>query len=310
MRHFLDLYDWSTDDLHGLIDLALHLKAEQKNGGNAPALRGKVLGLVFEKPSLRTRVSFEVGMQQLGGAALTLGPAEIGFGKRESVADISRVLSRYVHIVMARVFRHTDLLELAHWSGVPIINGLSDLSHPCQALADILTIHEHCGGVKGVRIVYIGDGNNVAASLAQGAASFGAHFAIASPPGYELPEEALTQADEIAQQTGGSIEAFQNPHTAVKGADVIYTDTWVSMGQESQTAQREKDLRDYQVNAALLARANPHAIVMHCLPAHRGHEITDDVADGPQSVLFDQAENRLHAQKAILMELLAPAHSI
>ncbi len=308
MRHFLDLYDWSTDELHGLLELALHLKAELKEGGNQPVLKGKVLGLIFEKPSLRTRVSFEVGMQQLGGTALTLGPAEIGFGKRESVADISRTLSRYVSVIMARVFKHTDLLELAHWAGVPVINGLSDVSHPCQAMADIMTIHERYGRVKDVRIVYIGDGNNVAASLVQGAISFGAHFAIASPPGYELPEDVLSRADERAHATGGSIEMFQNPHTAVKGADVVYTDTWVSMGQEAQTMQREKDLHDYQVNAALLARANPNAIVMHCLPAHRGQEITDDVADGPQSALFDQAENRLHAQKAVLMELLAPAH--
>ncbi len=307
MRHFLNLYDWSTDELHGVLELALRLKAEQKAGGNAPALKGKVLGLIFEKPSLRTRVSFEVGMGQLGGTSITLGPAEIGFGKRESVPDISRTLSRYVNIVMARVFRHTDLLTLAEWSGVPVINGLSDVSHPCQAMADIMTIHERYGRVKGLRIAYIGDGNNVAASLVQGAMSFGAQFAIASPPGYELSEDVLACADERARMTG-AIEMFHDPAAAIKGADVVYTDTWVSMGQESQTAQREKDLRDYQVNTALLALASPKAIVMHCLPAHRGQEITDEVADGPQSALFDQAENRLHAQKAILMELLAPAH--
>jgi ornithine carbamoyltransferase len=304
MRHFLDLTEWSTDDLRQLLDLALRLKSEWRDGGNAPVLKGKVLGLIFQKPSLRTRVSFEIGMQQLGGTSITLGPDEIGFGKRESISDIARVLSRYVNILMARVFDHDHVVELAKWSTIPIINGLSDIHHPCQALADILTIYERCGRIDGVRIVYVGDGNNVATSLLQAAAHFGAHFAIATPPGFELSEDVLDGAGKIAEKTGGSIETFHDPHTAVKGADVLYTDTWISMGQESESASRIKAMRPYQMNNDLVASAGKDVAVMHCLPAHRGQEITDEVADGPHSMIFDQAENRLHAQKAILVSLL------
>lgn len=304
MKHFLDLADWSTDDIRTLLDLAVRLKAELRNGGNEPVLKGKILGLIFQKPSLRTRVSFEVGMQQLGGTSIMLGPDEIGFGKRESVADIARVISRYLHIVMARVFDHAHLLELAQWGSIPIINGLSDKSHPVQALADILTIYERCGGLEGVRIAYVGDGNNVAASLAQAAAHFGAHIALGTPPGYELSEDALSQVGAIAERTGTKIETYHDPYAAVENADVVYTDTWVSMGQESETAARVHVMQPYQLNEKLLGHARKHAIVMHCLPAHRGQEITDAVADGPQSVIFDQAENRLHAQKAVLVTLL------
>lgn len=304
MRHFLELSDWSSEELQGLLQLAIELKAGQRNGGNPPLLKNKVLGLVFQKPSLRTRVSFEVGMWQLGGTALSLTPEEIGLGKRESIADVSRVLSRYVSGVMARVFAHGDLTELARWSGVPVINGLSDMSHPCQAMADMLTIYEHLGYTAGARVTYVGDGNNVAASLAEAAAHFGMHFRIATPPGYELSEDMLDSAARIAAQTGGSIETWHDPVAALDGADVLYTDTWVSMGQEAETAERVAAMRPYQINADLLAHAKPDIIVMHCLPAHRGQEITDEVADGPRSVIFDQAENRLHAQKAILVELL------
>jgi ornithine carbamoyltransferase len=304
MRHFLELSDWSSDELRELIELAVRLKTELRNGGNEPVLRGKVLGLIFEKPSLRTRVSFEVGMQHLGGTSLTLGPSEIGFGKRESVADISRVMARYVQCVMARVFDHRHIVELARWSDVPVINGLSDLHHPCQALADIMTIYERCGDTRGVKIAYVGDGNNVAASLLQVAAHFGSHFSIATPPGYGLSEEILTSAGEIGERTGATIQVYHDPYAAVADADVIYTDTWVSMGQEAQSVPRIHAMKPYQVNTQLVEHARKDVIVMHCLPAHRGQEITDEVADGPNSVIFDQAENRLHAQKAILMRLL------
>jgi ornithine carbamoyltransferase len=305
MKHFLDLSDWSVEELHELLDLAVRLKAEVKNGGNAPVLKGKILGMVFQKPSLRTRVSFEVGMQQLGGMALYMGPDEVGLGKRESTADIARVLSRYVHGIMARVFAHQDVVDLATWGSVPVINGLSDQQHPCQALADIMTIYEHCGRTQGVRVTYVGDGNNVAASLLQGAALFGMHFRIAAPQGYEFSEDTLSRAGDIAEKTGATIETYHDPRAAVQGAEVIYTDTWVSMGQEAETAVRIPIMRPYQVNQALVALAEPDAIVMHCLPAHRGQELTDEVADGPHSVIFDQAENRLHAQKAVLVRLLA-----
>ncbi len=304
MRHFIDLMDWSTEDLRQLLDLAVHLKMEWRSGGNQPVLKGKALAMVFQKPSLRTRVSFEIGMQQLGGSALMIGPQEIGLGKRESVADVARVLSGYVQGIMARVFDHEHVIELARWGSVPVINGLSDAQHPCQALADVLTIYERLGRISGTRVVYIGDGNNVALSLAQAAANFGAHFAVATPPGYGLAEEDMAVVGEIAERTGGSIEAYEDPYTAVKNADVVYTDTWVSMGQEAETESRLEALRPYQVNDDLLRRAGKHAIVMHCLPAHRGDEITDSVADGDQSAIFQQAENRLHAQKAVLVTLM------
>lgn len=305
MRHFIDLADWSSEDLQAMLDLALQLKEEWKQGGNAPVLKGKVLGLIFEKPSLRTRVSFEIGMQQLGGSALTLGPSEIGFGKRESVADITRVIERYMQIVMARVFDHKHLVEMTRWSSIPVINGLSDLHHPCQALADMLTIREKFGTTKGLRVCFVGDGNNVAASLMQMCAHTGANFAIATPPGYELPEESIDSAMDIAQRNGATIELYHTPEEALRGAQVVYTDTWVSMGQEAQSTPRIHAMRPYQVNDKLLQAAESDAIVMHCLPAHRGQEITDEVADGPQSVIFDQAENRMHAQKAVLVTLLA-----
>ncbi len=304
MRHFIDLADWSGDDLRQLLDLAVELKQEWRAGGNQPVLKGKALAMVFQKPSLRTRVSFEVGMQQLGGTALMIGPQEIGLGKRESIPDVARSLSCFVQGIMARVFEHEHVIELAANASVPVINGLSDMQHPCQAMADVLTIYERVGKLKGTRIVYVGDGNNVALSLAQAAANFGANFVIAAPPQYTLSEDSLTQVAEIAERNGGSVEAFESPALAVQGADVIYTDTWVSMGQESETAEREALLRPYQVNDDLMRKAGEQAIVMHCLPAHRGHEITDSVADGRQSAIFQQAENRMHIQKAILVTLL------
>jgi ornithine carbamoyltransferase len=260
--------------------------------------------MIFQKPSLRTRVSFDVAMQHLGGSAIMLGPDEIGLGKRESIADAARTLSGYVQAIMARVFAHRDVVSLANYASVPVINGLSDTHHPCQALADMLTILEHFGQIDGVQIAYVGDSNNVALSLAQAAARLGGHMRIASPPGYTLSKEMLSALDETARQHGGSLTAFHDPVEAVRGAQVVYTDTWVSMGQEAEAAVRLPIFQPYQVNQSLISHADKSAIVMHCLPAHRGQEITDDVADGAQSVIFQQAQNRLHAQKAILVTLL------
>ena len=305
MQHFIDLADWSSEDLRQILDLAVHLKMEWRSGGNQPVLKGKALAMVFQKPSLRTRVSFEVGMQQLGGLALMISPQEIGLGKRESIPDVVRSLSCFVQGIMARVFDHSHVIGLAANATVPVINGLSDAQHPCQAMADVMTIYEHFGRIAGTRVVYVGDGNNVARSLAQAAANFGAHFALATPPRYGLSEDDLSQIAEIAERTGGSVEAYEDPHTAVKNADVIYTDTWVSMGQEAETEERVAALRPYQVNDDLVRRAGKNAVVMHCLPAHRGYEITDGVADSKQSVIFQQAENRLHIQKAILVTLMS-----
>lgn len=304
-KDFITLSDYTTKELWNLIDLAVHLKFEWQSGGNRPVLSGKVLALVFEKPSLRTRVSFEVAMKQVGGDAIRLGPDEIGLGKRESIADIARVLSVYTQGIMARVFNHEYIEELAKWATVPVINGLSDDHHPCQVMGDMLTIYEHFGRLERLKIAYVGDGNNVAASLVLAAAHFGMQFAIASPPGHMLSEESLEAARPFAERNGGKISVFSSPQAAVEGADIIYTDTWVSMGQEDETATRLETLAPYQVNEQLVAHANKYAIVMHCLPAHRGQEITEQVADGPQSVIFPQAENRLHMQKAILVRLMS-----
>jgi len=304
MRHFLSLLDYSAKEIHDLLDLAVFLKKEWKSGGNRPVLAGKVLGMIFMKPSLRTRVSFEVGMKHLGGDAIYLSPNEISMGKRESIADIARVLGGYVQGIMARVFEHEHVIELARYSPVPVINGLSDFSHPCQILADALTLQEHFGSLNSLKITYVGDSNNVTRSLMFLSAKLGLHFTVASPPGYMLDEDAIDMAAPIASASGGVIETFHDPVEAVRGSQVIYTDTWTSMGQEAEAEQRRQIFPPYQVNKALLKRANKEAVVLHCLPAHRGEEITDEVADGSQSLLFPQAENRLHAQKAILVQLL------
>jgi ornithine carbamoyltransferase len=304
MRHFLDLVDWETAELKHLLDLAVHLKKEWQTGGNRPVLQNKILGMIFEKPSLRTRVSFEVGMKHLGGSAIMLGPQEVGLGKRESIPDVARVLSSYVDIIMARVFDHAHVTELAEWSRVPVINGLSDDSHPCQAMADIMTIYEHFGRLEGLKIAYVGDGNNVAVSLLHAAAHFGVHFAIATPEGYELPQTVRDETAKIIANTGIEVLETTYAQMAVEEADVIYTDTWVSMGQEAEAAERRETFASYQVNSDLLKKSKKSSIVLHCLPAHRGDEITDEVADGSQSAIFQQAENRLHAQKAILVHLL------
>jgi ornithine carbamoyltransferase len=305
MKHFISIADLSAAEIWQLLNRAKELKDEWRAGGNQPIFKGKTLGMVFQKPSLRTRVSFDVAMLHLGGHALYLSPNEIGLGGRESVPDVARVLSRYVDGIMARVFAHDHVVQLAHYSRVPVINGLSDYSHPCQGITDIFTIWEKLGDLKGLKLAYVGDGNNVAVSLLFAAAKLGMHFAIGSPPDYDLPAEVLALGRRFAQETGSQVVTTHDPIEAVAGADVVYTDTWTSMGQEAEQAKRAAVFPPYQVNSGLMMRARPDAIVMHCLPAHRGQEITDEVADGPQSVIFDQAENRLHAQKGILAVYMA-----
>lgn len=304
MEHFISLADLTPEQIEELLNLGLRLKDEWRNGGNEPLLAGKSLALVFMKPSLRTRVSFEMAMVHLGGYACYLSPNEIKLGSRESVPDVARVLSSYVDCIMARVFEHEHILQLAQYSSVPVINGLSDYSHPAQGLADLFTILEAKGSLAGLKVAYVGDGNNVARSLLFGAMKTGMNFAIASPNGYALSDADQEQALAMRVGDGQTVTMVADPAEAVRGADVIYTDVWTSMGQEEETARRLQVFPPYQVNQALVNQANADCIVMHCLPAHRGEEITDDVADGPHSVLFEQAENRMHAQKAILVKLL------
>ncbi len=307
MEHFLAISDLTPDETQDLLDVAVKLKKQHFDGGNGPQFAGKVLGMIFQKPSLRTRVSFDMAMRHMGGDALYLSPNEIGLGKREAISDIARVLSGYVQVLMARVFDHAHVLELAKWSGIPVINGLSDYNHPCQGMADALTIQEKFGKAKGLNVTFVGDGNNVAVSLMHASAQLGWNFTLASPDGYDLTPKAVEVAEKIAAKTGSQFKYLRDPHEAVKGAHVIYTDTWTSMGQEEETAKREKVFPPFQVNAQLVSEADKDVIVMHCLPAHRNHELTDEVADGPHSVIFPQAHNRLHAQKAILARLLGAA---
>ncbi|MCB0072632.1 MAG: ornithine carbamoyltransferase [Caldilineaceae bacterium] len=299
LHHYVDIQSLSVDQFWALLRLARELKEERARlGRNAPILAGKSLALLFQKPSLRTRVSFEMGMVQLGGYAFYLSPQEIGLGKRESVADVARVLSGYCDGIMARVFDHAHVLELAEYSSVPIINGLSDFSHPCQALADVFTVWEDLGELEGVRLAYVGDGsNNVATSLMAAAGKVGMSVVVVSPAGYQ-PDPATVAATDADVTVTDDLDG-------VVGADVLYTDVWASMGQEAETATRLQVFPPYQLNDALVARTrNADVKVMHCLPAHRGEEITDGVADGAGSLLFPQAHNRLHAQKALLAHLL------
>ncbi|GAP22994.1 ornithine carbamoyltransferase [Leptolinea tardivitalis] len=303
-KDFISIADYSPEALQGILDLAIELKKERlEKGENKPLLKGKVLGMIFQKPSLRTRVSFDMAMRQLGGDALYLSPNEIGLGQRESVADVARVLAGYVDVIMARVFAHQHVLDLAKWASIPVINALSDYDHPCQGMGDALTIIEKFGSLKGLNVTFVGDGNNVAVSLLHICSKLGANFTLASPEGYDLSSKALEEGKTFAAKSGSSIRTIRDPHEAVKNADVIYTDTWTSMGQEEETEKRKKVFPPYQVNAKLVSEAKPETIVMHCLPAHRGQEITDEVADGPHSVLFPQAHNRMHAQKAIIVSL-------
>ena len=302
-KDFISLADWPAEDLLAMLARARELKRLDREGERPPTLRGRVLAMFFEKPSLRTHVTFEAGMTQLGGHAILLRPEQVGIGSRESPADVARNLSRWVDGIVARTFSHALLEELAQQASIPVINGLTDLLHPCQAMADLQTIAEHCE-LKEAVIAYVGDGNNVANSLLNAAAVLGLALRIATPSTHRPALRVRRHAEPIAARSGARIALLEDPVEAVKGASFVYTDTWTSMGQEQEAELRRRIFAGYQVNARLLAHA-PEAWVMHCLPAHRGEEITDDVLDGPRSLVLDQAENRLHSQKAILERLLA-----
>ena len=301
-RDFLDLGSLSATELQGLLRLATRLKTELQNGMEHPYLRGRTLAMIFQKPSLRTRLTFETGMAQLGGHAIYLAPHDIGIGERESVKDVARNLSRWVDLIMVRTFSHATCLELARESTVPVINGLTDLLHPCQLMGDLQTLSERYRDLRKVRIAFVGDGFNLAQSWIEAATLIHFELRMACPPGYEPDKNfvARLQREPRCLLTHDPVEAVQD-------ADVVYTDTWTSMGQEDEAIKRRRDFQSFQVNNLLLQGARPNAIVMHCLPAHRGEEITDEVLDGPQSVVLDQAENRLHAQKAIMLWLLLPS---
>lgn len=299
-KNIITLHELTTEEIFQILKTAETLKMKQLTGEPQPLLPGKTLGMIFQKPSLRTRVSFETGMTQLGGHAIYLGPDDISLGERETTEDIARVLSRYVDVIMARVFGHQIVVDLAKYSQVPVINGLSDFSHPCQVLGDLLTIQEKKARLKGLKLAYVGDGNNVATSLLYGAAKVGIHVTIASPPGYEVKPGTFEEACQDAIPTDAQLALTHDPVKAVQQADVVYTDVWASMGQESEREERKTLFQNYQVNLDLLDKANVDAIFMHCLPAHYDEEVTYEVAQDPRSVIYDQAENRLHAQKAVL----------
>jgi ornithine carbamoyltransferase len=302
MKNFLSISDCSSEHLKELLKLSAQLKRLYKSGSRDLCLSGKVLAMLFEKPSLRTRISFHVAMTDLGGSAIYVKPEDIGgIGKREPVKDIARVLSRYVDGIMARTFEHSTVTELAKFATVPVINALTDWSHPCQAMADALTITEHLGRLEGVKIAFIGDGNNVARSLAFASAKLGMKMTIAAPAGYELDDETIKMANQIS---AGSVSQTNDPAQAVADADIIYTDTWVSMGQESEKQKRIADFAGFQVNAELVKSAPAGVKIMHCLPANRGYEITDEVAESANSIIFDQSENRLAFQRALLKRLM------
>jgi ornithine carbamoyltransferase len=299
VRHFIDLLDWDGDRIRKLLKEALRLKKAHTRGKSKPLLEGRVLGLMFEKPSLRTRVSFQAGMAQLGGETIFLNQAEAGLGNRESIPDVARTLSQFVDAVVLRTFRHATVEEFARWATCPVINGLSDYAHPCQALGDLLTLHEaFAGDLDGRTLVFVGDGNNVARSLALACGKVGVQFVLSAPPRYGFDSLFL---DQYREQFGAEPLEDPDPQRAVAAADLIYTDVWASMGQEAEAEERRRHFAPYQVNDALLEHAPAHVRVMHCLPAHRGEEITDSVLDGTHSVAFEQAGNRMHAQKALLL---------
>ncbi len=299
-QHFLTLSDFTQQELNQFLKRAIELKALRSSPRRPAPLKGKILGLLFEKPSLRTRITFEVGMRELGGDSLLMGANEVKLGDRESIGDVARNLERWIDGIILRTFRHGVLEELARFSSIPVINGLTDLVHPCQILSDMLTLIEKKKRLEGLHVAYIGDGNNVANSWLLGAAIMGMDLTVACPGGYGPDAGILREAKKRARETGAKISVTQNPKKAASGVDVIYTDVWTSMGKEQEGARRRTIFKDFQVNQALLAKADKDVLVMHCLPAHRGEEITDQVLDGPHSIVFDQAENRLHAQKAIL----------
>jgi ornithine carbamoyltransferase len=299
-RHFTRVADWSGDELERVLDLADELKEQQKRREQHHLLPGRSLGMIFQKPSTRTRVSFEVGIAQLGGTGLYLSAGDLQLGRGETLKDTAMVLSRYLDAIMIRTFAQDDVEELARHGSIPVINGLTDSSHPCQALADVMTIRERLGRLEGVFVTYLGDGNNVCASLMVAAAKLGMNFRAATPKGYEPSAEALEVAREAAAATEATIEVLGDPREAAAGADVLYTDVWTSMGQEEERERRLRDLAGFGIDDALVGLANEDAIVLHCLPAHYGEEITEEVLYGPQSAVWDQAENRLHAQKALM----------
>jgi len=303
MKDFLSIIDCPVELLKELLRISARLKSLYGVGGRDLCLSGKTLAMLFEKPSLRTRISFQVAMTDLGGSAIYVKPEDIGgIGKREPVKDIARVLSRYVDGVMARTFEHSTVTELAEYATVPVINALTDWSHPCQAMADVLTVQEHCEEIKGTKIAFIGDGNNVARSLAFACAKLGMKMVIASPAGYELDAETIERANQVSAD---SVRQTNDPGAAVLDANIIYTDTWISMGQEQEKQKRRADFAGFQVNAELVKSAPADVKMMHCLPANRGLEITDEVAESPNSIMFDQAENRLHFQRALLKKLMS-----
>ena len=302
-RDIISVLDMKAD-FEQILSNALKMKKDHKKGPKDP-LRGKVLGMIFEKPSLRTRISFEVGMHQLGGKALYISPDEVSIGKRESVSDVAQVMSRYVNGIMYRAFSNAVMQELAKNASVPVINGLDDMEHPCQCAADMLTILEKKKTLSGLTLTYVGDGNNVCNSLLMGSALVGMNMRAATPKDFKPNAGIVAKAEELAGAKGSKIELLSNPFQAAEGADVIYTDTWVSMGQEKEKAEREKIFLPYQVNQKMAERAAKDYLFMHCLPAHRGLEVSAEVIDGPNSVVFDQAENRMHAQKAILVAVLS-----
>ncbi|MDH7516032.1 MAG: ornithine carbamoyltransferase [Bacteroidota bacterium] len=299
---FLSVRDVSGEEIREIFHLAADMKADRKK--YAEALKGKALAMIFEKPSLRTRTTFDIGIQQLGGFSLYLSPAEIRLGQRESVHDVAKNLERMVEGIMIRTFSHQVVLDMAKYASIPVINGLTDYSHPCQAMADFFTVQEIYGDVRGRKLAYVGDGNNVAHSLMFAGARLGAHVTIACPSGFEPNATAFEQARMDAEETGAVIEVVNDPVEGVQGADAVYTDVWASMGQEAEADARKAAFRPFQVNAALMAHAKPGAVFMHCLPAHRGEEVTDEVIDAPYSVVFQEAENRLHVQKAIMYLLM------
>lgn len=302
MEDFLSIHDLSLYEFHEILDLSKEIKKHPARFRNR--LKNKVLAMIFQKPSLRTRVSFEVGMLELGGQAIYLAPADIQAGTRETFYDIGKNLERWVDGIMLRTFAHENLIELAKAASIPVINGLSDLLHPCQAMADIFTLQEKKGDLVHLKLAYVGDGNNVCHSLLFAGAKAGMTIAVATPPGYEPKEEIVRLALEDGRKTGFKLILTHNPEEAVEGADAVYTDVWASMGQESEREIRKKIFASYQVNRELMAKASKEAVFMHCLPAHRGEEVTDEVIDSPQSIVYDQAENRLHVQKAIMLLLM------
>ena len=307
MKHFLSLKDVTPQQMQEIFELTTDVK---KNPAKySKSMSGKTMAMIFQKSSTRTRVSFEVGMFQLGGHALFLSSADIQIGRGETIADTARVLSRMVNMIMARVYGHDIVVDLARYGSVPVINGLSDFSHPCQAVADYYTCYERWGNVKGRKIAYVGDGNNVAHSLLFGAAILGMHIAVASPDGYKPDREVVEYSTELAKRTGGSVSIVTDPNEAVKNADAIYTDVWASMGQEKEYLERKKIFANYQVNQKLFSHAKPDALFLHCLPAHRGDEVTDEVIDSANSAVWDEAENRLHCQKALIL-ILARNHGM